>query len=170
MILSIDSDHCQVLCGNGNFFGEKFVISDGNYILMDEEGTVIYEQIGSGGMELRNETAVRSFEYHDDGYITLSPFGELYQDIDVTWSAGSNVVYLKTNEPLPTGGVVGQFIRINGEWHKIVSQLNDGGYVLSTRFDNAGRQLTMITTMNELIIEGEGLNLEDISIAYTPKV
>lgn len=170
LLLVVDGENCKVLCGNGTYLGEKFVIVADGYVLMDIDDNVIYEHVGPEGIDLNAETAKRAFEFHDEGYIILEPYGEVYRDVSAKWSAGSNTVYIESSEILSLEDIVGKFIRLNGSWLKIVDSLDDGGLVLSERIAIAGAENTMITTMNELIIEGEGVSIEDISITYTPRV
>ena len=115
-------------------------------------------------------TLVKAFELHDEGYVALTPYGEVYQDIAVSWFSGSNIVHIDSEDITYSDEWINKYIFIGGEWHKIVDTLNGGGLVLMTRFADSGSQSTMITTMNEITIEGDGLALEDISIDYIPRV
>lgn len=170
LLLVIDSENCRVLCGDGSFLGERYVITADGYILLNEEGKIIYEQVGPQGIDLDPKTAIRAFELHDDGYITLDPYGEVYRDVPTHWGAGSNIVYIDWTKILPSETLVGKFIRLENEWHKIVDELDDGGLVIMNTLRDAGNESSLITTLNELIIEGDGFSFEDIAVTYTPKV
>lgn len=170
LLLVIDSDNCRVMCGYGDFLGTKFVIVSEGYALIDENDNVVFEHVGEEGVELDMETAVRAFELHDEGYIFLDSFGEVYRDITASWSANSNTVYVEADIPLPLDTFVGKFIHLNSEWKKIVDILDDGALVIEETLTEADNQNTIVTTMNELIIEGEGLSLDNISATYSPRV
>ena len=119
---------------------------------------------------MNSDTSTEAFELHDDGYVYLTPYEEVYRDVTATWAAKANIIYINSDQIVPSKALINKFIYINGNWHKIIDCLNDGGLVLMTRFSSAGSASAIITTMNEIVIEGEDLSLTDMSLTYAPRV
>lgn len=107
-----------------------------------------------------------AFELHDMGYITLAPCLPYWRDVAASYKAGSNVITLHA---FYGEDIVGRHIRLNGEWLKIIAERSGGEYIVSKNLPKAGMENTMITTMNEISVQGTDLSLTMLEIEYTPR-
>lgn len=170
LLLVIDSDNCRVMCGNGTFLSKGYIITDDGFVLVDDNSFVLYSKPGMEGTELDMSSVVDAFDLHDEGYIRLEPYDEVYRDILVTWTANTNIARIQSDNIDVSDALIGKHIFLNNEWTKIVDVLDDGGQVLTDTFLTSDSQITMITTMNELEISGDDIGLESLTITCNPKV
>lgn len=108
-----------------------------------------------------------AFEYHDYGFIRLAPCTPYERDVAVSYVAGTNLIEFMLHDL--TEHNVGQYVRLNGEWVKIIS-VNGRSAVINKRMNVTGAEYTMLATMNEISVECEGANLTKLVIDYVPKV
>ena len=69
----------------------------------------------------------------------------------------------------PTKENIGQYIRLAGEWLRIIS-VGDRQAIVNKNMSVTGFEQTMIVTMNEIEVSGDELALETLTMEYTPRV
>lgn len=107
-----------------------------------------------------------AFEYHDEGYIRLSPCTPYDRDVMVSYESGSNAVILHAHKA--DISMIGKYMRIRGEWLKISSVLSDSSVVVSKQLLTSGTEQTMIAKMNELTISADAASLTRLELEYVP--
>lgn len=107
-----------------------------------------------------------AFEYHDDGYIRLLPCTPYERDVEVVYTEDSNIVSFSTR--LTDNTLIGRYMRLNGEWLRIVSINSDDSVIVNKRLSISGTEHTMIAAMNELTVSGDGASLTQFEIEYVP--
>lgn len=132
--------------------------SSPNYLEIDSE---------YGAVRLLPSSDKFAFEYHDLGYIRLAPCTPYEKDVAVSYSQGSNVVEFHLYTPREEN--IGQYIRINGEWLKILS-IKDRGVIVNKFLNATKTEYTTIASMNEIYVEADGASLTRLEIEYVPKV
>ena len=142
-----------------NSFGDKCKI-----LSLPESGYL--EIDGNSGTVKAMPADELAFEYHDEGYIQLAPCTPYERDVVVSYMPDSNVVSFMTKTT--SSSMVGRYIRLAGEWVKIVSLLSENDVVVSKRMPYHNTEQTMITTMNELTISGDELSLTMFELDYVP--
>ena len=108
-----------------------------------------------------------AFEYHDYGYIRLAPSIPYERDVAVSYINGSNQIEFMLLDLAPHN--VGQYIRLNGEWVRIIS-VSGKSAVINKFMNVTGSEYTMLATMNEISVEGEGATLTMLEMEYVPRV
>ncbi len=103
---------------------------------------------------------------HSDGYIRLAPNLDYYRDIEVGATEGSNAIsiyyYPGINETF-----VGKYVYLQNNWYKIISVSDDGSSaVLNGNVPEGRIETTDIVPMNELTLEGDGLQLTNFTVEY----
>lgn len=109
-----------------------------------------------------------AFEYHDDGYIRLASYLPRYDNVIATHESGSNEITVSGVEL--NDGFVGKYIRLAGGWYRIIYVRDNKNAVVNQFLTDSGKDETMIVTMNEIIVEGDGAELTKLEIEYTPLV
>lgn len=108
------------------------------------------------------------FEFHEDGYISLDSYGEVYRDVSISWKAGTNAVIINSGAKADDH-LIGKYIWIY-VWQKIEDVLDDGSLILAGTFQQDGQMVSTITTMNEIVITGDDVALTDIYVTCSPRV
>lgn len=106
-----------------------------------------------------------AFEYHDMGYIRLKPCIPYERDVAVSYIEGSNIIDFTIFDLAEDN--VGQHVRLNGEWVKILS-VSGKSAVINKFMDVTGSEYTMLATLNEISIEGDSVELELFELSYEP--
>ena len=109
-----------------------------------------------------------AFEYHDEGYIRLDPCTPYERDVMVSYAANSNIVSFVARSTADS--LVGRYVRLNGEWLRIVSIHSENSVIVSKKLSTSGVEQTMVCTMNELTVSGEGASLTKFEIEYVPLI
>lgn len=133
--------------------------SDPDYLELDSESGSI--------TQLPSKPDEFAFEYHDYGYIRLAPCIPYERDVAVSYVAGTNTIDFMLLDL--TEHNVGQYVRLNGEWIRIIS-VSGRQAVISKPMDVTGSEYTMVATMNEISVEADGAELTKLEIQYIPKV
>ena len=96
---------------------------------------------GGGSNEL-------AFKYHEYGFLELESSFPAVRDLYIDYE-GSNLINVANilNEDL-----VGRYIFVNDDWHKIVEQPNKHSLRISEKINNFGSRKTMAVYMNEITI------------------
>lgn len=104
-----------------------------------------------------------AFPFHDEGYITLAPCLPFIRAIEVSHTAGSNMV---TSDGAFAAHMEGQYLYIGG-W-KCIRQVTDGNNaILSEAVEITGTTQTPVVTMNEIeVTGGEGLTHFEVECKY----
>lgn len=108
-----------------------------------------------------------AFEYHDLGYIRLAPCIPYERDVMVNYTSGKNEITFSTHFPVEEN--VGQYIYVGGEWLRITS-VNKNKATVNKNLAVSGFEETMIATLNEIVVEGNGLALTTLEIDYEPRI
>lgn len=109
-----------------------------------------------------------AFEYHDLGYITLSPCTPYQRNITISYTSGSNVISNQVG--LFTGNWGGRYLRLDGNWVRIIRVQDPWHAVINIQMKNTGAESTMAATMNQISIEGNNVELTKFELDYTPRV
>ena len=109
-----------------------------------------------------------AYEYHDRGYITLEPFGRMWDNVLVEYEAGNNEITIRNI--VPTQELVGQYVYLSGEWIRIIAVLATGHVVITKRMENDGLENTHLARMNEIEITGDNVELTKLEVDYTPRI
>lgn len=109
-------------------------------------------------------------ELHDEGYVTLEPYGVLYQNVAATSVSGSTKIKLSGMDA--TSDLVGLHIWFGGEWLKISNVLATGELVVLKTFTSSTTEYATITKMNEIELYGNGAQYRALkfSVDYKPIV
>lgn len=107
-----------------------------------------------------------AFEFHNDGFIRLSPCTPYDRDVVASFTADSNIVTLPTFSV--NKSLVGKYIRLSGEWIRISSITSDGNIIIGKRMQSSGVEQTMIVSMNEQTLSGDNASLNKFEIDYVP--
>ena len=147
-----------------NTTGEKCeligVVADPNWIEVNsEEGSVRIEPSTEGQF---------GFEFHNYGYIRLAPCTPFIPDITIKTIPDTDVI--EHDAPYLGDDVVGQYIRINGHWRKILEVQDETHLVIDHTTTLTRTHKTCIVTMNEITISGSKLALTKLELEYEPKV
>ena len=104
-----------------------------------------------------------AFPFHDEGYITLAPCLPFVRTINVSHTAGSNMV---SSNGAFAPHMRGQYLYLDG-W-KCIRQVTDANTViLSVPAERTGMTDTPVVTMNEIeITGGEGLTRFEVECQY----
>lgn len=104
-----------------------------------------------------------AFPFHDEGYIALAPYLPFVRTINVSHTAGSNMV--SSNDAFAPH-MRGQYLYLDG-W-KCIRQVTDANTViLSAPVERTGMTDTPVVTMNEIeITGGEGLTRFEVECQY----
>jgi len=92
-----------------------------------------------------------AFMYHDYGFIELAPSFPIERDVYVSVSKGSDTITLTGKDV--DDDVIGKFVRIGTQWHKIIDKHNSHTLVLNHVFDYTGYERSDIAVVNEISIE-----------------
>lgn len=127
-------------------------------------GAYVYVNGISGNTTLvKDLTKKTAFIYHSQGFITLEPAFPVLREIYVKTS-GKTVT--TTNRIFED--VVGQFIYIDGSWHKIQTQPNLNTLITYTTMPTWAGQTT-IMRMNELTVRPlDSMYLSTLNFIYQP--
>lgn len=115
-----------------------------------------------------------SYEFHNDGYLRLAPCTPYERRIAVTTIADSNVVEIFGMEL--GAEQKGQYICIThdddtSEWRKILSVQDPYHAVVDINMPTTETfEDCLIATVNEIHVEGEGVELTKLEIEYIPQV
>ena len=108
-----------------------------------------------------------AFEYHDLGYIRLAPCTPYEREVVASYVSGLNMITFPMYET--TEENVGQYIRLDGEWLRIIS-VSGKTAIVNKFLKKTSVENTMITTMNEISVEGEGAELTLLKMEYEPRI
>lgn len=110
-----------------------------------------------------------AYEYHDDGYIWLSPCAPYEKQITVSYQSGSDTINSSSGKFRKC--MEGQYAWIGGGWMKIVSVQNSQTAKLEAAASSSGSEATVIATVNRITVERKGgANVSSISLDFTPRV
>lgn len=104
---------------------------DPSYLRIDADNCRVQYGFGDSAKALYENMMEDAFEFHDDGYILLEPYDELYKNVPVKLNAGSNI--MMPDASFASGDhLIGKYAMIIsiygfGIWLKIEDVLNNGG-------------------------------------------
>lgn len=116
---------------------------------------------------VKGEERELAFHYHDLGYIQLAPCTPFVRNMKIRHEAGSKQI--ETDGAfLPH--MAGQFIRLDGVWHKIhrVQDAHTAHLVIDA--PATGETDTPVVTMSDIWLRGDGINMTKLEVSYTPRV
>ena len=95
----------------------------------------------------------------------MQPFYPHIAPLQVSTTAGSNTIEFL--DATPDKSWIGRFVFL-GEWYKIIYVSANGVVTVHKNVQSETVYTTGIVVMNDLLIEGEGLELTTLDIDYTP--
>lgn len=130
-----------------------------------------YLEINSedGSVKVIDPTTSRSeiaFEYHDLGYITLSPCESMFDEFMIQYTSGSSTAAIRSI--VDAKQHVGKYILVGGTWLRIIYATHDT-ITVHENFHSSGMAMVMPTTMNLISISGN-TTLSKLEIDWTPWV
>lgn len=120
-----------------------------------------------GSVKLASDPDGFAFDYHDEGYITLAPCVPYDRDALAVYTEGSNVVNIYNIDL--TDEYVGRYIYLNGSWMRIISIQGESEVIVNAMLSASGNEMTMIAVMNEIDVEGDGLELTLLEMDYVAR-
>ena len=112
----------------------------------------------------QNIQPVTAFAYHDSGFIDLEPSYPAIRNVFVSGCENTTVTLYNTLYE----DVTGYYIFMDGNWHKIIEQIDEQTLVLEHHI-NVLPERTMITKMNEIeVIPDDTINLSKLIFTYKP--
>ena len=117
----------------------------------------------SGKTVLRGSSESKlAFMYHDAGFIELEPACEAIRHVFITYTSGNQITLVNILDE----DVVGKYIYVDGDWHKIVNQ-DEYTLTIQGTVQNALTEKTMIVSMNEITITPTTtMSLDKLSFSY----
>ena len=109
-----------------------------------------------------------AFEYHEEGYIRLEPCTPYQRNVSVSYSAGSNL--LTFSDFALSKEYVGHYIRIGGEWLRVIAVTDERTAVVNKFLNTSGAEKTTIAVMNQISVTGEDAQITKLEIEYVPRV
>lgn len=128
----------------------------GNVLKID--GSIGYMSVGGE----------KAFEYHDIGYVALSPYGNIWRGVHASGTASTVTLSgMKT-----TPDMAGKYIYMDGEWLRINTVTSDTTLNVAKTFTGTVTEENgIITGMNDIRVYGDGaITLTTLNIDYTPTV
>ena len=130
------------------------------------EGSVIIDGTLGRVSTYYNSIEEDAFELHDEGYIILESFGDVYRDVSVQATSGSNQLALIGIDA--SESMIGLFVYVGDEWLRITDVTDEHNIVVAKNMETDEVFTTTITGMNELSIEGTDVALTTLSVTYVP--
>jgi len=90
------------------------------------------------------------FAFHDEGYITFVPFGDIQRDITIAAISGSKMI--SSNEEMFDDTSIGKWVFIKNKWYQISDIVSSFEANLTAPSDESYSGSACITTMNYLTI------------------
>lgn len=130
-----------------------------------------YLEINSedGSVKVIDPTASTSeiaFEYHDLGYIFLSPCGKTYDELMIQYTSGSSAATI--GSVADAKQYIGKYILVGGKWLRIIYATHDT-ITVNENFSSSGMAMVTPVTMNRMEISGNA-TISKLEIDWTPWV
>ena len=121
-----------------------------------------------GGVAVvNNGSETLDFQYHDQGFLTLAPYGQKIDNAIVTCTSNSTSAII--DESLLGYDLVGKYIRLGNSWKKIAAAQGTA-ITLNENAGVSGVKITKIVGMNEITITGTDISLSQLSMDYFPMI
>lgn len=174
LIYNCGTQPCDTIIKIGGTAADGLSITNranGQVCSVTSQPNIGYLEINSlyGSVEHVNGTTRELvFEFHDDGFIQLEPYGRLIDNVQVSFTKSSNQISISNTEI--SDELIGKYVFQSGEWIRIIAVLSNGMIVQAKSMNADGACMTKITSMNEIDIEGNNVSLNKLEIEYTPRV
>lgn len=107
-----------------------------------------------------------AFQMHDFGYIWLAPSTPFLRDALIEYTSGSTMI--TSDDGVFFEDLVGQYVWLNNEWHKITNYIGSHAMEIDGAMDETGQERTQVVTRNEIVLTG--FNLKRLSFEFVPRV
>lgn len=107
-----------------------------------------------------------AFEYHDLGYITLSPCESVFDEFMIQYTSGSSTAAI--GSVVDAKQYIGKYILVSGQWLRIIDATHDT-ITVHENFRSSGMAMVVPATMNSLSINGNA-TLNRLEVDWTPWV